>query len=233
MRRRDFVGHSSLALITAALAPAWLNELHAEGIPDSRPNSNLNLEQTTFRLTQLNNPNSIAPLYVPGARAVGPAPSPYVYAYYDGNKFINPLATDPNGVKPSLEKGTYSVTPTLQSFNIQQAKQAQFKNLKSHVQLGFNATAPIGISDQLSWIFMSAIDIFLAKDNQGRQDQLTKFKTNNNAGTTLTSNPKISVANGLLNLQVTAFGQKQDSFWTKFFDVLSKVSSSPIVSAAS
>src|SRR6266481_6334226 len=33
--------------------------------------------------------------------------------------------------------------------------------------------------------------------------------------------------------QITAFGQKQGSFWVKFFDFVSKVVNSPIISTAS
>jgi hypothetical protein len=123
--------------------------------------------------------------------------------------------------------------PTLQAFNIRKANQDNFKKLKNQVQLSFNATAPINKSDELSWIFMNAVDVFLAKDDKGRQDQLTKFgNSNSKTGTTLNSNPKINVEKGTVKLQVTAFGQKQDSAWTKFFDVLTKVVKSPLISTA-
>jgi hypothetical protein len=229
MDRRNFVGNSAFALLFEALRGANSGVVDAYAYPTPQAGG-----ATTLQLTKLNNPNAVAPLYIPGAKAVGPPPSPYVYAYFDegAKKFLNPLATEPSGVKPALDKGSYSVTPTLQAFNIQKAKQTQFKNLKNQIQLGFNATAPISESEQLTWVFMSAIDIFLAKDSQGRQDQLTKFTSSQNAGTSLTSNPKISVANGVLSLQITAFGQKQDSFWTKFFDVVAKITNSPIVSSA-
>jgi hypothetical protein len=36
----------------------------------------------------------------------------------------------------------------------------------------------------------------------------------------------------MVTLQVTAFGQKQDSLWTQLFDVMSRVAKSPIVSTA-
>src|SRR5260370_5336534 len=81
---------------------------------------------------------------------------------------------------------------------------------------------------------MNPVDVFLAKDDKGRQDQLTKFTNNNNkSGAAPNSNSNISVTEGTVTLQVTAFGQKQDSLWTKFFDVVAKVASSPIVSTAS
>jgi hypothetical protein len=230
MYRRDFIHQSAFAALLSALGELKPQMANASGLGAPAASGD-----TKFQMGKLNNPNAIAPIYVRGARRIGASPSPYVYAFYDANakKFLNPLASETAGVKPVLAKGNYSVTPTLQSFNVQTATQAQFKNLQNQIQLGFNATAPNNGSDQLTWVFMSAIDIFLAKGDQGRQDALTKFTSNNKAGTTLSSNPTIKVTNGLLNLQVTAFGQRQDSIWTKFFDVISKVTSSPIVSTAS
>jgi len=81
---------------------------------------------------------------------------------------------------------------------------------------------------------MNAVDIFLAKDQSGRQDQLTKFTNNNGKSSTpFDSTPRISVTNGTVSLQITAFGQRQDSFWVKFFDFVSKAVNSPIISTAS
>ena len=241
MDRRGFLNQSSYAFLAAALVPlsAELGASVAEAETSQSDTSNpidSSKGPTAHQLTKVNNPDAVADLYQLGARGLGPAASPYVYAFYDetAKKFLNPLATEANGVKPSLDKGSYTMSPTLQSFNIRQADQARFKHLKSQIQLSFNATAPISKSDQLSWIFMNAVDVFLAKDDKGRQDQLTKFTNNNNkTGAALNSNPKISVAKGTVTLQVTAFGQKQDSLWTKFFDVVAKVASSPIVSTAS
>lgn len=232
MDRRGFLNKSRFALMTAAFL---------ELVPDLKTSNGQVLSgqsgaiSSTYQLTKTNDPDAVADLYQPGAKGLGPAATPYVYAFYDENskKFLNPLANDPNGVKPSLDKGSYTMSPSLLSFNIRQADQAKFMKLKNQVQLSFNATAPISKSDQLSWIFMNAVDVFLAKDDKGRQDQLTKFTSNNKTGTQLNSNPKISVEKGSVTLQVTAFGQKEDSFWTKFFDVIAKVAGSPIISTAS
>jgi hypothetical protein len=239
MDRRDFLNQSCCTALAAALLQ--MQAKLGTTIPGAKPGastSTLDDSRTTTShlLTKVNDPDAVTELYQTGARGLGPAPSPYVYAFYDevANRFISPLAADRKGVKPSLNKGSYTMAPTLQSFNIRQANQEQFKNLKNQIQLSFNATAPFGRSDQLSWIFMNAVDIFLAKDDRGRQDQLTKFtNSNNQTGTALNSNPKIRVERGTITLQVTAFGQKQDSFWTQLFSIMSKVGKSPIVSAVS
>lgn len=239
MDRRNFLNQSCCTALAAVLLQMQ-SELGTAipGVEAGASNSTADNSRTTtsHQLTKVNDPDAVTELYQSGARGLGPAPSPYVYAFYDeaANRFLSPLATDQKGVKPSLNKGGYTMAPTLQAFNIRQASQEQFKNLKNQIQLSFNATAPFGRSDQLSWIFMNAVDIFLAKDNKGRQDQLTRFtNSNNQAGTALNSNPKIRVDKGTITLQVTAFGQKQDSFWTQLFGVMSKVGKSPIVSAAS
>jgi hypothetical protein len=230
MNRRDFVNTSGMALLAATLAELSpeLALPMAEAHESTRESS---VARSTFQLGRKNNPEVVRGAYEFSAMGLGASAPPYVYAFYDedAKKFISPLE-----VKPTLKKGSYTMQPTLHSFNIRKADQANFKNLKNQVQLGFNATAPITKSDQLTWVFMNAVDIFLAKDQSGRQDQLTKFtNSNGKSATPLDATPKINVLNGTVSLQVTAFGQKQEGFWKKFFDILTKAVNSPIVSTAS
>ena len=187
--------------------------------------------QPTFQLSKKSDPEQVRSLYEAGSKEIGPSTAPYVYAFYDedAKKFASPL-----NLKPTLKKNSYTLQPILHSFNIKKSDQANFKKLKNQVQLGFNATAAVTKSDQLTWVFMNAVDVFLAKDQSGRQDQLTKFtNSNGKSSTPLDSTPKISVANGTVSLQITAFGQRQDSMWVKFFDFVSKAVNSPIISTAS
>jgi hypothetical protein len=229
MDRRNFLGSSRMALLAGFLAEVGLE------LPSALASDATN-EETDYRLgapsfSKLADPEKVKKSYEVGAKDVGASAIPYVYAFYDdkANKFLNPYLE----VKPVLEKNSYTMQPILQSFNIRVSDQVKFKTLRNQIQLGFNASAPITSSDQLSWIFMNAVDIFLAKDDAGRLDQLTKFKSAAGTGMALNSNPKISISKGLVSLQVTAFGQKEEGFWTKFFSFLSLAADSPIASAAS
>jgi hypothetical protein len=227
--RRAFLNNSSLAFLTAALADLS-PDLELQARTQDKNSSNAQLGQT-FQLNKKNDPEEVKSVYEIGSKEIGPSAAPYVYAFYDedAKKFVSPL-----NLKPTLKKNSYTLEPILHAFNIRKADQANFKKLKNQVQLGFNATAPVTKSDQLSWVFMNAIDIFLAKDNSGRQDQLTKFTNSNGKNSTpLVSSPKISVTSGTVSLQITAFGQKQDSIWLKLFDFVTKAVNSPIVSTAS
>src|SRR5207249_293426 len=153
------------------------------------------------KLTVTEKPGNVAAAYEGvDSKDLGASEVPYVYLFFDEttNKFINPLR-----LAPKLNANAYTLEATLHAFNIKKSDQASFKNLKNQVQLGFNATAPATSTDRLTWLFMNAVDVFLAKDKD-RPDQLTKFQNNNGPGTPLNANPRISIPKGLVNLQVTA-----------------------------
>ena len=227
MERREFAKGSAVALL------AVLTEASAElGLETARAGpSGKGTDGTKelFQLTKRNDPEVVKVVYEGSGRGLTASDVPYVYAYYDEGqkKFNNPLE-----IAPTLAAASYTLESTLHSFNIRKADQDNFRNLKNQVQLGFNATAPVTKSDQLTWVFMNAIDVFLAKD-KNRPDQLTKFTKDNGNGTALQSNPKVSVVNGLVSLQVTAFGQKRDGFWKKFFDFVTAAAGSAIISDVS
>lgn len=180
------------------------------------------------------NPELVASIYKskPGeGRDLQGSPLPYVYASYDetAKKCVSPL-----DITPSSKAGAYNLTSTLHSFNIKTDVQKQFAKLQNQAQLGFNATAPVINSDNLTWVFMNAINIFLAKPADQSQ-QLTKFTgdANDPTGVTLQANPKVSIPKGTVNLQVTAFGQRKDGPWKKLFDIIAGVVKSPIISNVS
>jgi hypothetical protein len=223
MERRDFLNAASIATLSAIAGLSTSESRALAQAPVSTP-------PKVFGLTQTSDPDRAAAAYVAGARA--PGEPPYVYAYYDEqqNKFVNPLA-----IVPNLDSTkTYTLTPTMRVFNISQAMKDQFKHLRQTLQLGFNATAPSSSGDNLSWVFMNAVNIFLSNSND-RSAQLTKFTSagSTKPSTTLDSTPKVSVSKGKVTLQITAFGQKQDSIWKTIFDVVTAASKSPIISAAS
>jgi len=226
MERRDFLNSGAIAAMSAAglqTFPLFQTSAFAQAAGSQAP-------PRVFHLTQKSDPERTAAGYVAGARA--PGDPPYVYAFYDEqqNKFINPLSLAPNLDSTK----TYTLTPTMRVFNISQAMRNRFKSLKQTLQLGFNATAPSTSGDNLSWVFMNAVNIFLSNSSD-RSAQLTKFTSagTTKPATTLTSTPKVSVSKGRLSLQITAFGQKQDSLWKTIFDLVTAASKSPIISTAS
>jgi hypothetical protein len=222
MERRDFLSSSSVALLTSLMAdvPSFA-DVGATPKADAAPK--------LFRLTEKNDPASAEKVYrgLIGKGGLQASDVPYVYAYYDEalKKFVNPL-----DLKPALKAQSYTLEASLHAFNIRKSEQSKFSKLKNQVQLGFNVGAATTKSDQLTWVFMNAIDVFLAKKGT-ESAQLTKF-SKDQGGVPLKANPKVTVPNGTISLQVTAFGQRPDGFWKTFFDFLTKASSSPIASTA-
>lgn len=176
MERREFARVSAaalLAVLTEASTEFSLPTVHAGSAPSDKGST-----PDTFQLTKKNDPEVVKAFYEGTGRGLTASDVPYVYAYYDEKqkKFTNPLE-----ITPTLKAASYTLESTLRSFNIRRTDQANFRNLKNQVQLGFNATAPVTKSDQLTWVFMNAIDIFLAKDKD-RPDQLTQFTKDNGNG---------------------------------------------------
>lgn len=215
MVRRTFVTGSSLSVLAALLSEA--SDVSGKALKQPGP--------SPLQLTKLNQSEHVRAAYN-GSKGPGSASVPYVYAYYDVNlkKFINPL-----DITPTKPAGAYTLEATLHAFNMKLADQDQYKKLKNQVQLGFNATAPLTSSEKLTWLFMNAISVFGAKSTD-KAAALTKFK--GDSGVPLQASPKITVAKGIVNLQVTAFGQRQDGFWRKFLDIMAAAVKSPIVDTA-
>jgi len=231
MQRRDFLRRATVGLAAAGwteadtlLDPAFARVFAAESEPS---------KLRVLGLTATKQPAElVATIYKSkpeGGRDLQGSPLPYVYAFYDENatKFVSPL-----DITPTSPAGAYTLTSTLHSFNVKASVQNQFQRLQNQVQLGFNATAPVTDSDNLTWVFMNAINIFLAKPAD-QAAQLTKFTNGANDGASLQVNPKVSIPKGKVNLQVTAFGQRKDGPWKKFFDIITAAVKSPIISDVS
>jgi hypothetical protein len=230
MQRRKFIRSATGGLATVGsvdLSRLFPSEFGAAAGQQARSSPGV------LGLTAVKQPSElVATIYKskPGqGRDLQGSPLPYVYAFYDegAKKFVSPL-----DITPTSPAGAYTLTSTLHSFNIKTSVQKQFAKLQNQVQLAFNATAPVTNSDNLTWVFMNAINIFLAKPADQAQ-QLTKFTSGANDGTTLQANPKVSIPKGTVNLQVTAFGQKKDGVWKKFFDIIAAAVKSPIISDVS
>jgi hypothetical protein len=156
----------------------------------------------------------------------GPSVIPNAILYYDETKqqFVSPL-----GLEPTLEKGSYSMTGTLRSFNIGSGSYEQASASKSEVQIGLNFTAPLTSSgDKFAWIAKNAVDVFLQKGaDVGKY--LSSFKTSNPTSDNQKPTNKVQVLQGTFDLQVNAFFQKKDGFWSKLIKTLAKVSGSPLL----
>lgn len=231
MRRRDFLRDSTIFL--GAMGSAELSSLLRPEFGTVFADENQRPRPGVLGLTARSLPPAlVASIYKsrPGeSRDLQGSPLPYVYAFYDesAKKFVSPL-----DITPTSPEGAYTLTSILHSFNIQTSIQKRFEKLQNQIQLGFNATAPVTNSDNLTWVFMNAINIFMAKPAD-QSAQLTKFTSGANDGTTLQVNPKVSIPKGTVNLQVTAFGQKKDGPWKKFFDIIASAVQSPIISDVS
>jgi hypothetical protein len=227
MYRRDFVANSVVAFLASTLAESALGS-DGPRLADQIGSHTGGEVADAFLLTSKLDEEVVEQAYKGRApRGLEGSELPYLFLYFDEEKkkFANPL-----DVTPSLPPKAYSLEAKIHAFNIKRDQQDQFKNLKNEVQLGFNAKAPVTKTDELTWMFMNAVDIFLNKD-KNRPDALTKFMGDN--GTPLQANPKVSVVNGILELQITAFGQKKDGFWKRFINIVTSAASSPIVSDVS
>lgn len=217
MQRREFITHSNAAFLTALLSQ----------FPVGKDATSVGGSIGRLQLGRKEDPEQVAAVYLCNAKGLSASEVPYVYAFYDehARRFVSPLEL------ATVEKaGLYTLEPVLHAFNLRRSDQAKFRNLRNQVQLGLNATAPVTNSDQLTWLFMSVINVFLGKASN-RTDQLTKLAADKN-GIPLQANPKINITKGIVNLQITAFGQRQDGLWKKFFDTTTALVKSPVVSVA-
>jgi hypothetical protein len=224
VERRDFLNSSSAAALAAAFTGMGGDFAELFAGTTQTPHEDA-ANARGLSLTQKIDPELARAAYESGNKGVSSIP--YVYAFYDeaAKGFITPLK-----VVPTLKKKAYTMEAALHSFNIRSTNQSMFKNLNNQVQLGFNITTPVSESEQLTWVFMNAVDVFLAKD-KNRPDQLTKF-AKDGSGTPLQSSPKVKVVDGKISLQITARGQKQVGLWNKIFDSVTKAVRSPIASTA-
>src|SRR5260221_1531356 len=213
MQRRELLQSLTSALVTAGLVDVAELLQPRLAIASDTPASSSRTRALALTGTK-DNSELVAAIYKskPGeGRDLQGSPLPYVYAFYDehANKFVSPL-----DITPTSKAGAYTLTSTLHSFNIKTGVQKQFAKLQNQLQLGFNPTAPVTNSDNLTSVFMHAINIFLAKPADQPQ-QLTKFTggANDPTGVTLQATPKVSIPKGTVNLQVTAFGQRKDGPW--------------------
>ncbi|MCU1252216.1 MAG: hypothetical protein JWQ49_5245 [Edaphobacter sp.] len=225
MERRDFLAGSSMAAVVSVLSEA---NLMAQ---PQRAASPTNLK-STFNLTAPYDTDLAISAYT-GQRGGAPSTNlpPQVFLYYD-NAAATPTFVNPLDLKVSLEASTYELDVTLYAFNIAKSSYISFKSLQQQLQLGLNVTGPAGEGqDDLTWMFMHAIDVFFQKP-AAVPAQLSNFQKYSPTQT-LTPSSKITVTGGQTSLQVTAFGQKKGGFWTKLFDMLSKAADSPLLSAFS
>lgn len=231
MKRRELLGAAPGAILAALVA----GQQSSAAVRSPKAHARFSKHVSPLQLTTTrSNPELVASIYrsgsAPGSRDLQGSDLPYVFAFYDeaAKKFVNPL-----DITPTSAPGAYTVTSTLQAFNIKKSLRSQFATLQNNVQLGFNATAPVDKLDELSWVFLNAVNIFGAGNTNAQDSALTKFTSGASDGTPLQANPKITVAKGIVSLQVTAFGQRQRGLWQKLFDFLSSAVKSPIISAAS
>lgn len=224
MERRDFIAASALGTLAAMLDPKFEAQAASQtASPIQLPN--------VYNLTTPYTKQSLMELYT-GQKGTGnpqaPLP-PHILLYYD--RTANPPTfVSPSDIKADLDADKYELNATVHAFNIATSHYDHFKNLKQDLQLGLNVATPSADGqDTLTWLFMSAIDVFLQKSTN-IPAQLSKFD-NYTPTSSLKPSNKITVSQGVINLQVTAFGQRKEGFWKKLFDILSKVASSPLIGA--
>jgi hypothetical protein len=225
MERREFINASGLALLSPFVAQALaMVESGSAGTPQPAPTV-----KDLFRLNRAYRADDAARVYKgePIPEAGGPLLPPHMFMYYDEKKklFLNPL-----NIVPTAKKQSWNIEATIHSFNISSQDYKDFEKLQKDIQIGLNFTAPTASQDRISWIFMNAINVFLAKAKD-RPQQLSTFEKDNSPTADLKPSSKVTVSNGFVDLQVNAFGQAKDGIWRKLFNVLAKVAGSPLITS--
>jgi hypothetical protein len=218
MRRRDFLEGGTLASFYTLLA-------HPPTV-EAKTTGKTNLSSFHYNFTTPYKKVSVLNAYASsnaGEESPVPLP-PQVLLHYNGTKFQKPSelesllpATTP---KYQLDADLYSFGTSSRNANI-------FKKLNADLQLSFNVGAGSG-DDLLSWLFMSAIDVFFEKNEAGRKQKLAKFK-DYKPTSNLKPQSKIIIPEGKLNLQVSALGQRRDSIWAKIFGIAKAIAGSPLL----
>ena len=133
--------------------------------------------------------------------------------------------------KPSLNAGRYSLEATIRNLHVSTTDDRQiWSKLKTDAQLqvGVSAIDRTATADQINWVLMSGIDVFLGGNREGLDSRLKKFTENNKPTSELRASSKIDIPTGVGSLQVQVFGQRKDSFWRQLLTIVSGVLSSPV-----
>jgi hypothetical protein len=222
MNRRTFLASSSVASLASAIDlkaltvggqdPAPSQE--GAGLSDLRLLKGLSYKPYIAQLT-----------YNPSPEAGAKPPTPNALMLYDTtqNKFVSPLS-----ISPTLDKGEYTIASTLRSFNISTDNYSVAQKSQQEVQLGLNFTATMtSAGDKFELIAKNAVDIFLQKGNQVAT-ALSSFKSAN-PQTAATPTNKVQVLKGTFDLQVNAFFQKKQGFWSRLIHAIGRVPGSPLL----
>lgn len=222
MERRSFLELGSLAALAGS---ASFENLLAQETPQTSP--------PITGLELLGDPydSQVAQLtYNTAVEDAAPPPTPNGLLYYDmgAKKFISPV-----DIKPAKPKGPYSITSSLRTFNLSKSGYHTAQKSQQVVQLGLNFTAPLSSSgDTFAWILKNAVNIFMATPSNvsGAYAQFQKDNPLPNTATAPAApTNKVQVLQGVFNLQVNAFFQKQQGLWGKLFQAISGISGSPLI----
>ncbi len=221
MNRREVLKAGGLAGLLAAFSEGLVQTTTAQSLDTA---SSEYLHSVDFGFTGRYSQNALNNLYNPvlGQQPV-PLP-PHIFLYYHDNKFVKPQE-----ILLTAKPAKYKLDATLHAFGISKRQQYIFKKVGADLQLGFNIGAPVH-DDNLTWVFLSAVNVFLQKDEKGREQQLNDFK-NHKPTENLRPQNQIVISEGKVDLQVSALGQRKQGLWTKIFGGASAVLNTPIFAA--
>ncbi len=166
----------------------------------------------------------------PGEKCLAPPPPPNLppnaFIFYDKEKKVFKKATELVAAK---EKGNYSISANMRSFNISSDKLKTAQNSKQEVQIGLNFSAPItSAGDNFAWILKNAVNVFLGKTSD-ISGSLASFQSANPTSPAPSPATKVQVLQGAFDLQVNAFFQKKDGLWRKLFQTFAGVPGTPLL----
>ena len=161
MDRREFLETFVASLSLAATSTPALAETAK---PLAMPQRGL------FGLSKIEDPGLQLAAYTASETQTFGSEAPYVYLYFDEEKkaFVSPL-----NVQPILDPGLFHLKSKLCAFNVSGDVQSRAKTDKSSLQLGFNVTTRPNTADQLTWLFVNAVNLF--RRGTVDADKLTTF----------------------------------------------------------
>lgn len=132
--------------------------------------------------------------------------------FYDqaAGKLVNPF-----NIKPSLTAAKYSFEATALNYHVtKEDNNKLWKSLKNLAQMQLGLSVPANASDDLTWLVMTGIDLFLGNNREGADRRLRKFLNNNKLTDQFVRNiEKIDITSGVGDFQLQVFGQKKKSIW--------------------
>lgn len=164
-------------------------------------------------------------LYRPGIVASSNRAMQHMLFYYDKDRgLVNPYNVVPDA---AFQQGKqYSLKAEILNFHVSpEADDTLWAKLEDELQLQL-AISSQSMDDDLTWIALSGIRVFLDGKKSGTDQRLQGFQAGLDPTKDFTGSSRILLQDGLGRLQLQIFGQKKRSFWSQFLKIANAAANS-------